>query len=90
MSLDFVTVIFYTARLSALCPTPNLEDQVSVLMSPSDRVAQLYPKASGSLFVTYDLQGYSGSILTRHHSGPYYVHMEKQFIARLEHHANFC
>jgi hypothetical protein len=32
-------------------------------MPPSDRVAQLYPQALGSLFVTfymYDSQGYSG------------------------------
>jgi hypothetical protein len=45
--------------------TPNLEDQVSVFMSPSDRVAQLYPQAPGSLFIaSYDLQGYGGGILT--------------------------
>jgi hypothetical protein len=34
-------------------------------MSPSNTVAQLYPQALGSLFVSfYDLQGYSGGILT--------------------------
>jgi hypothetical protein len=34
-------------------------------MWPSDRVAQLYPQAPGSLFIDfYDLQGYSGGILT--------------------------
>jgi hypothetical protein len=33
-------------------------------------VAQLYPRALGSLFVTsYDSQGYGGGILTRHHMG---------------------
>jgi hypothetical protein len=36
---------FYGARLSALRPTPNLEDQVSVFMSPNDRVAQLHLQA---------------------------------------------
>jgi hypothetical protein len=41
-------VFFYSAGLSALRPTPNLEHQVSVLMSPSDRVAQLYLQAPGS------------------------------------------
>jgi hypothetical protein len=40
---------------------PNLEDQVTVFMSPSDRVAQLYPQALGSLFIAfYNLQGYGG------------------------------
>jgi hypothetical protein len=29
-------------------PTPDLEDQASVCMSPGDRVAQLYPRALGS------------------------------------------
>jgi hypothetical protein len=39
-------------------------------MSPSDRVAQLYPPALGSLFVTfYDLQGYGGGIRSRLHMG---------------------
>jgi hypothetical protein len=31
-------------------PTPNLEDQVSVFMTPGDRVAQLYPQALGTHF----------------------------------------
>jgi hypothetical protein len=34
-------------------PSPNLEDQVSVFMSSSDRVAQLYPKAPCYLFVAF-------------------------------------
>jgi hypothetical protein len=39
-------------------------------MSPSDRVAQIYPQAPGSLFVAfYDSQGYGGGILTRLHTG---------------------
>jgi hypothetical protein len=61
---------FYRARSSALRPIPNLEDQVSVFMSPSDRVAQLYPQAPGYLFVAfYDSQGYGGGILIRLHTG---------------------
>jgi hypothetical protein len=28
-------------------PTPNLEDHVSVFMTPEDRVAQLYPRVMG-------------------------------------------
>jgi hypothetical protein len=41
----------YRARSSALCPTPDLEDEVSVFMSPS--VTQLYAQAPGSLFVAF-------------------------------------
>jgi hypothetical protein len=38
-------------------------------MSPSDRVAQLYPQAPGYLYVSlYDSQGYGGGILTRLHT----------------------
>jgi hypothetical protein len=38
-------------------------------MSPSDRVAQLYPQALGSLFVTFhNSQGYGGGILTCLHT----------------------
>jgi hypothetical protein len=45
---------------------PNLEGQVPVFISPRNRVAQLYPRALGSLFVvSYDSQGYGGGILTR-------------------------
>jgi hypothetical protein len=54
-----------------LRPIPTLEDQVSVFMSRSDRLAQLHPQAPGSLFVAfYDSQDYGGSILTRLHAGP--------------------
>jgi hypothetical protein len=45
-SLDFATIVFYLARSSAFHPTPhNLKDQVLVFMSPSDRVAQVWPQA---------------------------------------------
>jgi hypothetical protein len=39
---------FYGVGLLAPRPNPNLEDQVSVFMTPGDRVAQLYPRALGS------------------------------------------
>jgi hypothetical protein len=42
---------FYRARSSTSRPTPSLEVQVSVFMSPSDRVTQWYPQAPGSIFV---------------------------------------
>jgi hypothetical protein len=42
---------------------PKLEGQVHVLITLRDKVAQLYPQALGSLFVTsYDLLGYGGGI----------------------------
>jgi hypothetical protein len=69
--LDVATFFIYSARFSALRPTANLEDQVHVFMSPSDRVTQLYPQAPGSLFSpSCDSQGYGGRVLTR-------LHMEK-------------
>jgi hypothetical protein len=56
--------------LSQIRDSPNLEGQVLVLISPRNRVAQLYPQALGSLFVAfYDLQGYGGGIRTRLHAG---------------------
>jgi hypothetical protein len=46
-------------RLSALRPTPNLEDQVSAFMFPRNRMAQLHPQVSDSLSVAfYVSQGY--------------------------------
>jgi hypothetical protein len=55
-----------------LCPTPNLEDQVSVCLPPPprDRVGQVYPQALGSGLFAFDgAQGYGGGILTRLHMG---------------------
>jgi hypothetical protein len=38
-------------------------------MSPSDRVAQLYPQAPGSILIAfYDSQGYGGGIVTLLHT----------------------
>jgi hypothetical protein len=51
----------------------NPEGQVPVFISPRNRVAQLYPRALGSLFVaSYDSQGYGGGILIHLYTG----HME--------------
>jgi hypothetical protein len=48
------TAIFYCL----IWDSPNLEAQVPVFISPRNRVAQLYPRALGSLFVaSYDSQG---------------------------------
>jgi hypothetical protein len=49
---------------------PKLKAQVPIFISPTNRVAQLYPQALGSLFVTScDSQSYSGSIQTHFHVG---------------------
>jgi hypothetical protein len=42
--------LFYGTGLLVQRPTPNLEDQVSVFMTPGDRVTQLYPQALGTHF----------------------------------------
>jgi hypothetical protein len=48
----------------------KLEGQVSVFISPRNRVAQLYPQALGSLFVaSYDSQFYGGGTRPRLHTG---------------------
>jgi hypothetical protein len=65
--------------MPALRLIPNLEDQVPVFTSPSDRVAQLYLQALGSVFFAwYDSQGYGGGIRTRLHTGRI-TYKEKHF-----------
>jgi hypothetical protein len=50
--------------------SPNLEGKVLVLISPRNRVAQLYSQALRSLFVaSYDSQGYGGGIRPHLHKG---------------------
>jgi hypothetical protein len=45
--------------------SPNLGGQFPIFISPGNRVAQLYPRAPGSLYVvSYDSQGNGGGILT--------------------------
>jgi hypothetical protein len=47
-----------------------LEGQVTVFISPRNKVVQLYPRALGFLFLaSYDLHGYGGGILTRLYTG---------------------
>jgi hypothetical protein len=68
-----------------------LESQVPVLKSPRNRVAQLYPRAPGSLFVaSYDFQGYGGRIRTNLHVGyaqvKFCVHLQLKRLAVSELH----
>jgi hypothetical protein len=52
----FLTITFFTELVQ--CPTPNLEDQASVFMTPGDRVAQLYPRHWVRILVAfYDMHG---------------------------------
>jgi hypothetical protein len=45
----FLNIQFFSwLELLASRPTPNLEDQVSVFVTPRDRVAELYPWTLGS------------------------------------------
>jgi hypothetical protein len=56
--------------LSQIRGSPDLEGQVSVFISPRNRVARLYIQALGSLFVaSYDSQGYGKDIRSRLHTG---------------------
>jgi hypothetical protein len=56
--------------LSHIWDSTNLEVQFPLYISPRNRVAQLYPQALGSLFVTsYDSQGYGWGIQDRLHMG---------------------
>jgi hypothetical protein len=48
--LGFRIKHFYGAGLLVQRPTPNMEDQVSVYMTPGEWVAQLYPQALGTHF----------------------------------------
>jgi hypothetical protein len=67
--LDFAAVIVLMSKVISPVPTPDLEDQTSVFMPHSDRVAQLYPQALGSSFFTfYNSQGYDRSILVHLHT----------------------
>jgi hypothetical protein len=46
----FLTITSFGTELLVQRPIPNLEDQVSVLTTPGDRVAQLYPQTLGTHF----------------------------------------
>jgi hypothetical protein len=60
--------------LSQIWDSPNLVGQVPVFISPQNRVAQLYPRALGSLFIaSYDLQDYDGGIWPHLHTRSYYI-----------------
>jgi hypothetical protein len=60
--------------LSQIRDSPNLEGQVPILISPRNRVAQLYPQTLGSLFVTsYDSQGWGGGIRPHFHKGVWII-----------------
>jgi hypothetical protein len=60
--------------VSQIRDSPNLEGQVPIFISLRNRVAQLYPKALGSLFVaSYHSQGYGWGIRARLHAGCFWT-----------------
>jgi hypothetical protein len=60
--------------LSQIRYSPYLEGQVTVFISPRNRVALLYPQALGSLFVaSYNSQSYDVGIGTRLHAGTHCI-----------------
>jgi hypothetical protein len=67
-------------------PTPNLEDQVSVFMTPGDRVVQLYPRHWAPILVDfYDMHGLQWDyslILATTRERRYYRNMEWQEVTR--------
>jgi hypothetical protein len=67
--------------LSRIQDSPNLEGQVSLFLSPRNRVAQLYPQVLGSLFVSfYDSQGYGGGIPPSLHTSMYSVECHSYYL----------
>jgi hypothetical protein len=63
--MEFFFFFFFLIR-----DTPNLEGQVPVFISPGNRVAQLYPRAMGSLLSPLTTRrDYGRGILTRLHTG---------------------
>jgi hypothetical protein len=72
--------------------SPNLEGQVPIFISPRSRVAQLYPWALGSLYVTsYYSQGYGGGFLTGLHT-EYYTDTDPLILITSWHgpYINYC
>jgi hypothetical protein len=76
-SLDFETVIFLQTKVVGLAYNPQPGGPGVCIYVHSDEVAQLYLQAQGSFSLAFcNLQGYSGHIVTRLHTGwahVYYV-----------------
>jgi hypothetical protein len=63
---------FYRVELPTPHPTPKLEDQASIFMTPRDRVAQLYPQVLGThVWATFRLFLSSGQ-----HSRRYFLYLK--------------
>jgi hypothetical protein len=69
-SSEFVTITLWQSKVVSLASNPQPGGLGLCIYVPSDRVAQLYTQALGSLFVaSYGSQGYGGGTLTRLHTG---------------------
>jgi hypothetical protein len=67
-----ITIIYSLTALRAfkILHSPQHGEPCLCIYSPSERVAQLYPQAPGSLFIAFcDSQGYCRIIVTRLHVG---------------------
>jgi hypothetical protein len=76
--LGFLTVDFSEVGSSAPRPTPKLEDQVSIFISPGDWVAQLYPQAPSTILVAF----YHMHMLQWYYSFPRSPHGEYSALIR--------
>jgi hypothetical protein len=71
--MDFATVFFLQSKVVSLAFNAQPGGSGLYLYVPQWQGAQLYPQASGSLYVAfYDSQGYGGCILTCLHVGEIY------------------
>jgi hypothetical protein len=61
-------IFFYRPRSSALPPTPNLENRVSVFMPPETGWPSYTPRHRVPFSSPSDSQGYGGGILSRLHT----------------------
>jgi hypothetical protein len=69
-SLDFSTIFILQSKVVSLTFNPHPGGPGPCIHAHNDRVAQLYPQATGSLYVAfYGSQGNGGGILTRIHTG---------------------
>jgi hypothetical protein len=70
LSVYNIIISFVVFCVFFIRDSPYLEGQITVFISPSNRVARLYPQTLGSLSVaSYDSQGYGGGIRPRLHNG---------------------
>jgi hypothetical protein len=84
---------FYGVGLSTPRPTPNLEDQASVFVTPGDTVTQLYPQALGTDFSCLLRHAWAalGLFLSSgHHTEDLHCYIQTENIKQLRAASNEC